>query len=53
MDYICLLFYYLARIEPEAEDNILSPSPEMFGNKTPIDENIEATNEGKILVLAF
>ena len=26
------------------------PSPETFGNNTPIDENIETTNEGKILL---
>ena len=42
--------YYLARTETETEDNILTPSPETFGNNTPIDENIETTNEGKILL---
>ena len=41
MHYICLLFYYLARTETETKDNIPSPSPETFGNNTPIDENIE------------
>ena len=50
MHYMCLPFYYLARTETETEDNILSPSPETFGNNTPIDENIETTNEGKILL---
>ena len=43
-------FHYLTRTETEMEDNILLPSPETFGNNTPIDENIETTNEGKILL---
>ena len=47
---MCLPFYYLPRTETETEDNILAPSPETFGNSTPIDENTEATNENKILL---
>ena len=47
---MCLPFYYLARTETETEDNILSPSPETFGNNTSHDENIETTNKGKNLL---
>ena len=47
---MCLAFYYLVRTETETEDNIPLPSPETFGNNTSIDENIETTNEGKILL---
>ena len=38
MHYMCLPFHYLARAETETEDNVLSPSPEKFGNNTPIDK---------------
>ena len=42
---MCLPFYYLAQT-----DNILSASPETFGNNTFNDENIDTTKEGKIML---
>ena len=45
-----LPFYYLAQTETGTEDNILSASPETFGNNTFIDENIDTTKEGKIVL---
>ena len=50
MPYMCLPFYYLGRTESETEDSILPSSPETFGNNTPLDENIETTKEGKIIL---
>lgn len=51
MHYVSLPYDCLARPETETEDNILSPSPETFGN---IEKSRKYyTNNGKILILEF